>query len=178
MTSIRSATPEDAARIAHVQVETWRSAYRGIVPDAYLASLDVGLRAERWLDLLNSPESILLVGASDETVVGFATGGPIREPVQACDAELYAIYVLPQFQRNILGSCLLIELARRLHAAGFRSMGVWLFQANIAAARFYERSGATLAASREREYAGVLLPLIAYRWPDLGSLCGRSPRGI
>jgi len=35
MLRIRAATPDDAAAIARVQVETWRAAYVGIVPDAW-----------------------------------------------------------------------------------------------------------------------------------------------
>ena len=34
--TIRPATAADAAQIARVRVDCWRSTYRGLVPDAYL----------------------------------------------------------------------------------------------------------------------------------------------
>ena len=46
--SVRPATAGDADAIARVQVETWRAAYRAIVPAAFLAGLDHAERAERW----------------------------------------------------------------------------------------------------------------------------------
>jgi hypothetical protein len=40
--------PGDADAIAHVQVETCRATYRGIVPEVFLDDMDVSERAERW----------------------------------------------------------------------------------------------------------------------------------
>jgi hypothetical protein len=46
MVLIRRAEPRDAAGIAHVHVASWRTTYRGIVPDSYLDALDEPERAE------------------------------------------------------------------------------------------------------------------------------------
>lgn len=46
--TVREATPDDAPGIARVQVDAWRSTYRGIVPDAHLADLSYDERAQRW----------------------------------------------------------------------------------------------------------------------------------
>ena len=35
----REARPEDLPDMARIRVDTWKAAYRGIVPDAYLDSL-------------------------------------------------------------------------------------------------------------------------------------------
>lgn len=156
--STRIATPDDATCIAWVQVETWRTTYRGIVPDAHLADLSVERRAFRWREHLNSADHILVAECGGE-VVGFIGGGPIREPVAGCDAELYAIYLLLKSQRVRIGTKLLIELGRRLDEVGFRSMAVWLFEAN-AAARFYERSGAIRIGAKEREVGACCFRLL------------------
>ena len=42
--TIRPAAEGDAAGIARVHVRSWQEAYAGIVPEAYLASLDVDQR--------------------------------------------------------------------------------------------------------------------------------------
>lgn len=118
-----------------------------------------------WREHLRSAEHILVAECNGE-VVGFIRGGTIRDPLDRYDAELYAIYLLLRFQRSGIGTSLLIELARRLDQAGFKSMAVRLFEAN-AAARFYEKSGAVRIGAKEREIGGVQLPLVAYGWPSL-----------
>ena len=45
---IRSARIEDAPQIAHVHVRSWQGAYRGLLPEAYLDSLDPVQRASTW----------------------------------------------------------------------------------------------------------------------------------
>jgi ribosomal protein S18 acetylase RimI-like enzyme len=165
MASIRTATQEDAPSIARVQIETWRTNYRGIVADAYLAGLDVEQRTIRWREHLESHDRVLVAEQGCE-VVGFISGGAIRESLDGYDAELYAIYLLLKTQRRGIGTTLLIELARRLVDDGFERMAAWVLQAN-AAVRFYERSGAVCVAAKEREIGGASLPLAAYGWPDL-----------
>ena len=48
MVPIRQATLVDAQEIARVQVDTWRYAYKGIVPQHILYALDVGEQAMKW----------------------------------------------------------------------------------------------------------------------------------
>ena len=45
---VRSAELDDATAIARVHVATWRSAYRGLLPDEFLASLSQSHYEERW----------------------------------------------------------------------------------------------------------------------------------
>jgi len=51
---IRRATPSDLAGMARVHVETWKTSYRGIVPDAHLDALtyegDIAHGFGRWLN--------------------------------------------------------------------------------------------------------------------------------
>jgi L-amino acid N-acyltransferase YncA len=168
MISIRTATQEDAISIARVHVESWRTTYRGIVPDAYLDGLNAGERTVRWREIL-SPSERIFVAEEDGEVVGFIYGGPIREPVGDCDAELYAIYLLLQAQSKGIGTALLIELARRLDGDGFRSMAVWVIEANSAAG-FYLGSGAARVTQKQMSVGGAMLDVAAYAWPSLKSM--------
>jgi hypothetical protein len=72
---IRTAGPDDALAIARVHVETWRSAYRGIVSDTYLASLSPVDRARVWRDLVADPTGarfVLVAHDEVDDVIGFA----------------------------------------------------------------------------------------------------------
>jgi hypothetical protein len=52
MMQIREASLPDAAGIARVHVDTWRSAYRGIVPNPVLDEANLGARGQFCTSLL------------------------------------------------------------------------------------------------------------------------------
>ncbi len=165
MFSIREATSPDAVGIARVHVESWRTTYAGIVPDAYLAGLDEALRAQLWSEFLCG-DTTVLVAENQKGILGFAHAGRVREPIQRCDAELYSIYLLNDAQKRGIGSELLKAVARKLLSKGFQSMAVWVLERNPSRA-FYAKTGAKLATSKVIEIGGVRLMEIAYFWPEL-----------
>jgi len=168
MISIRAATAEDAGAIAHVHVESWRTTYSGIVPEAYLVGLDEVLRAKLWHEWLTG-STFVLIAEKEGQVVGFAHAGPNREALERADSELYAIYLLQDAQRHGAGSALLRAIAAVLANRGFRSMAVWVLERNTAR-NFYETMGAHLAASKVIEIGGMKLMEVAYVWPEIRSL--------
>lgn len=164
--TIRKATVADAAAIAHVHVTSWRSTYAGIVPDAYLESLNVDERAQNWEDHLAAQRAIFLVAEDEEGIFGFACGGRLREELAGYDAELYAIYLLRERQRQGTGRSLAQSLVDALLAERFKSMAVWVLEANPAVS-FYKRLGAFQIAQKKIEIGGIQLEELALGWPDL-----------
>lgn len=172
---IRPARPEDAAAIAHVHVEGWRTAYRGIMPDAFLENLAVEPRRRFWHDLLSSPPAHTCMYVAEDAgggVIGFALGGPERTDDPAHRGELQAIYVLEQHHRRGIGRLLVEAVARDLVRQGLASMLVWVLQENPWH-RFYEALGGQRLREREIEIAGARYPERAYGWPDAAALLGR-----
>jgi L-amino acid N-acyltransferase YncA len=165
MVSVRAATEQNAGAISHVHVESWRTTYAGIVSDAYLAGLDETKGAALWREWLTRDIQVFVAEVNGE-VVGFVSGGSMREPLQDYDAELFAIYLLKSAQRLRIGTALLKALAESLNAEGFKSMAAWVLEGN-SSSHFYERSGAVRLLSKEIEVGGVMLPVVAYGWPDL-----------
>jgi len=50
---VRCATLDDASYLAKIHVDSWRAAYRGLVPDTHLKSLDYDRRTEdfrKWIE--------------------------------------------------------------------------------------------------------------------------------
>lgn len=103
MVLVRTAKEQDASAISHVHVQSWLTTYSGIVPDDYLASLNEAERILLWRDWLTR-DILVYVAEQDGEVVGFVSGGQIREPLQGCDAELFAIYLLDRAQGQGLGT--------------------------------------------------------------------------
>ncbi|NYF89270.1 GNAT family N-acetyltransferase [Tunturiibacter empetritectus] len=168
MSVIRVATGEDAGPIAHVHVASWQTTYAGIVPEAYLAGLKETEREASWREWLTLDVDVFVAELEGE-VVGFVSGGAIREPVEGFDAELFAIYLLREAQRRGIGMAFLRRLSEALKERGFASMVAWVLEDN-SSGEFYSRSGGVRVASKEMEVGGVMLPVVAYGWSDLGMI--------
>jgi len=164
---------DDAPAIARVHVETWRSAYRGIVPDAYLARLSLAERANQWRDFLADSTGMRFVLVAHDKVdelIGFAAAGPERSGDPNYLGELYALYVLPSHHRCGFGHRLVQAVAGRLAAAGTRSMLLWVLEANTLAREFYEALGGTVVRGQRIDVGGVPFTEVAYGWSDLQAL--------
>jgi GNAT superfamily N-acetyltransferase len=168
MSSIRLAEVRDAAAIARVHVKSWLTTYKGLVPEEYLASLNEAERVPLWQEWLTRDISVF-VAENEGKIVGFAGGGPIREPLAAYDAELYTIYLLEEVQGRGIGRNLLSTVAEALVRKDHTSMLVWVLEQNPAV-RFYEKTGAEHLMSKQIEIGGVFLSELALGWPDIVAL--------
>jgi ribosomal protein S18 acetylase RimI-like enzyme len=167
---IRDANVADAPGIARVNVDTWRSTYRGIVPDDFLDRLGHTVASVTWEARIKSGTNTFTIVAVDDdagNVIGYVSGGMERSRHPEYDGEVYAIYVLEEFQGNGIGRALLIEGVRRLRALGFKSMLIWVLDENLSGCRFYERMGGAAIAAREIVIGGATLGETAYGWESL-----------
>lgn len=169
MFTVRDATPSDATSIAQVQVESWRAAYAGLIPDAVIAARTVERREAQWAQMLAEPERESVVVGVDEMgmIVGFGACGGQRDPDYDFAGELYALYLRPLAQRQGLGRALVCACADRLLAAGRASMLAWVLRDNDPARRFYERVGGVVVGEKIEMMDGSPLPEVAYGWRDL-----------
>lgn len=161
---IRWATVEDAGAIAQVHVSAWRAAYRGIVPAARLAALDVERIRLRTLGRLGSGERILVAVAGGE-VIGFASLGAGRDEdsVPGRTGEVYALYLAPEHWHRGIGARLLQRALEELAALGYGEAVLWVLAANAPARRFYEAMGFTLDGTAKGIEIGTPLEEIRYR---------------
>ncbi len=112
MMEIRVANPNDAVSIGRIHVETWRSTYEGIIPSDFLESLSYEQRADFWRDLISDPDAtgfIYVADHAEDGVVGFASGGPIRDDNPDYEGELFAIYVIEDYQHEGIGHQLFVK---------------------------------------------------------------------
>jgi len=167
---IREAAPDDIPGIAHVHVDTWRTAYVDIVPAAHLAALSYEQRESRWREILApvGDGRCHFVAENDEgQIVGIATGGPERDGMPGYDGELYGLYALEAYQRRGIGRELMQTIARRLAADGFKAMILWVLKDNLKARAFYEAMGGVLTGEKGTTIGGADLIEVAYGWADL-----------
>ena len=130
---IRDAILADAAAIARIHVDSWRTTYRGLMPDDLLAGLSYERREHQWThDIAASGEGrgcVVVADVADAGIVGFASGGRCRRDWPYA-GELFAIYLAAAHQGRGLGRALLLAVADRLAAQGHESMLLWVLDTN------------------------------------------------
>ena len=165
---------DDAEGIERVRTDTWRDAYRGLMPDSLLDGLGYDASRRRAIMSALPPHQFALVAEDGGDVVGFCLGGRTRTPDDPFRGEIYAIYVLPEHQARGVGRALFQAGAKELVDRGLSSMMVWVLRENAPSRRFYERMGGRHVRDEERELEGVRITESGYGWDDISALAARA----
>ena len=164
--TVRLARPDDADEIGRIQVETWRAAYTGLMPDEAIASFDVAERQRLWREGLARtprPGSATFVCEDADDVVGFATVGASRDEAAEDEGELYAIYVLPSSWGTGAGRALIERAEESLRSSGFRRALLWVLEGNERAERFYRAAGWERDGRKVDDFQGATVTELRYR---------------
>jgi ribosomal protein S18 acetylase RimI-like enzyme len=178
VSAIRQARLGDARAIGRIEVETWRAAYAGMLPDRVLLRMSEQRQTASWAGFLrHRPGDVYVAEAEDGSghLQGFGNCGPQRDPAFAFGGEVYTLYVLPDAQGTGLGRQLLLALFARLVDCGHRSALVWVVRANPARF-FYERLGGKLTMHRPIPVGGHPVDAAGYGWSDLRTVLEREAR--
>jgi RimJ/RimL family protein N-acetyltransferase len=143
--SLRPAQPADAPEISRIYAASWRSAYRGMVPQEYLDQLkDKNDRwAERFRRDLGQGTLCAEMLFKGETPVGCAAYGKSRDDRLPDWGEIVSIYLHPDFYRKGYGTVLFHAVVEKLRAQGYPGCFLWVLDKNLNAQRFYEKNGFT-----------------------------------
>ena len=102
-------------------------------------------------------------------VIGFASCGPARGPIDGLDGEIYALYVLQSQQRRGVGRELVRACARHFVRHAIFGLYLWVLKANRARL-FYETLGGEQVREKVERLGRHDFAEIAYGWHDLTSL--------
>jgi GNAT superfamily N-acetyltransferase len=140
--NVRPATAHDAAAIAQLHVDTWRVAYRGLLPEAEVQSVSVEQRRSFWSSALSKPSLAKVdVAVDDSGIIAFCSYGPTRDQDDDGAAELHAVYVHPDKWRRGAGRLLCERAVHEAIDRDHSAMTLWVVKGNDRACRFYERLG-------------------------------------
>lgn len=141
MAKLREATAADAAVISRIIATSWRSAYQGMIDDAYLARLP----EEYWLPSmrawLDSGRMYGLIAEENGFPVGSVIFGRGRDAGFDSCGEIVSLYVLPEVMGKGIGSALLTAAIQALREDGYAQVYLWAIQGNERAGRFYIKHG-------------------------------------
>jgi GNAT superfamily N-acetyltransferase len=167
---VRAALIDDVNAIARVHVASWRSTYRTLLPDDFLASMTEAGYADRWRRLIGDGSSRIYVVEDEGDVVGFASGGRERAGETGYTGELYAIYVLDGHQGRGYGRDLVRAVAEGIREMGLDDMLVWVLRDNPPARGFYERLGGVYVRAQPITIGSATLEEVSYGWPHLDAV--------
>jgi GNAT superfamily N-acetyltransferase len=170
---IRRAGAEDAAAIARIHVDSWRSTYAGMLPEDMLVRLSSAKHETRWwahiLGRYRRRHYVYVAEHHQEGVVGFVSGGPSRDKELGQDSEIYALYLLDEFHGSGVGRDLFLRLASRLYRECGPGLAVWVLTANPSRF-FYEAMGGQRIATRCERMGTAEVQETAYGWPDMAKM--------
>lgn len=150
---IRHAVPGDEAMLAEIQAESWEAAFSGIVPDEKLKSyLDKQRIAQMYHHVLiegSAHGSLLLIGSHPHCM---AFWGTYREENHPGWAELICIHSLQNRWGRGYGSMMMEHILKEIKSAGLKQVGLWVFEQNIRARRFYEKHGFVLTEEQKNSF--------------------------
>ena len=157
MIDIRTATPDDALGMTIVNVYTWQTAYRGLMPERVIEERidNLPARAQRCRETLQESGNCF-VAVCEGTIVGFCRYGVSRNEAYPEAGEVYALYVLKGYSGTGIGRSLLTAAMAALRNQGHETMIINCLQGN-AARGFYERLGGQRVGERSDELFGVTM---------------------
>lgn len=135
---IRYITPADSRQeISKVYEESWKLAYKGIIPQDYLEGIPEG----QWVSALDSFGWRTLICLEEGNIVGTTSFGRSRFARFDQWGEIISIYFLPEYIGCGYGKALLKAAMSELKKMGYPKVFLWVLEENYRARAFYEAMG-------------------------------------
>jgi GNAT superfamily N-acetyltransferase len=163
---LREGRVEDIPAISRAYAQAWQSTYRGVAPNAFVEGMTEKAAAQIFEQSLrpNAFSYFLYVAEAEGEIIGFTDGGKERSRPEDGQGELYAIYLLKEFQGKGIGRQLFQAAFGQLRRSGLSPVVVWVLEKNPYR-KFYESLGGVLGPERKvLKAGGDPVTLVSYRW--------------
>lgn len=154
---IREAKIYDSKVIAEIIVETWQSAYIGIIDQNYADNLDVLRFIQIMTDNIQQKKEVIFVYEENKIIKGFISGKLLDDDNYQC--EIVGFYVLPIYQRQGIGRLLFQRINEFFSKQNCLTMRLWTLK-GAKNNYFYEKNGGVISDKKilkigDKEYKGV-----------------------
>lgn len=133
---VRYVKEDEAKQIGRIYCESWKSGYKGIIPDDYLDSLTTESCTPKNISIAKN-----LVILDDGVCVGVCNISAGRDISMSHYGEICALYLLPDYFGKGFARPLFEVAVKELCNKGFNCQYLWVLTDNIRARRFYEKNG-------------------------------------
>lgn len=168
--SVKLANTGDSPAIALLHAASWRSAYKGILPDEFLGSALDSEREQYWkkkMSALTEREFVLIAEAKGEPVGFIAV---LDKPEAGAEAFIDNLHARPDMKGKGIGGKLMQEAAKRLAASNRKSVYLWVLVGNTPAEGFYLSKGARIADTGAVVFGGLEVLQRRFVWDTLDAL--------
>ncbi|TWT02234.1 GNAT family N-acetyltransferase [Planomicrobium sp. CPCC 101079] len=152
---IRTGTTEDISSVQEIAYTSWSDTYEGIIPSPVQKSFLDKSYSFPMMEM-RLKKTIMLLAEHEGQPVGFANFTKVDEDG---DAELIAIYLKPEYQRNGYGKKLLSSGLSLLKGS---QLFVYVESKNLKGRHFYETNGFKFIEEFEELFEGYPLQTAKY----------------
>ena len=153
---IRRACRGDEQILAYIQTESWKVAFKGILPDEDLircTNIEKATAMYKGLLEQNKGNGYILEISGKPHAIAY--WDKTREADMDGFAELICIHSLWDNWGKGYGSRLMNKVLDDIYSAGYRKVMLWVFDENMRARRFYEAKGFKKSAMQKENRGAV-----------------------
>ncbi|WP_138205610.1 GNAT family N-acetyltransferase [Haloimpatiens lingqiaonensis] len=142
MYNVRYADVDDAKILGQIHSESWKVAYKGVVPDEVLNNITAEKRQKYFEKALTEGWEEDAIIFKDDKAVGLICIGKCRdEDKEEFWGEIWGIYLLPEYWNMGIGFELMNWGLNELKRRNYKKIALWVLERNINARNFYEKMG-------------------------------------
>ena len=147
---IRNIKKKDIHEVVDIQINGWKTAYKGIIEDEYLDSMNKQEKIDkREKDYMKNG---FIIAELNNDIVGFCRyidNNSLSTEVEKADCELIAIYVKPNLKYKGIGTKLFQYVKNEFIKKEKNKMILWCLKDNEASKKFYKKMGGTIICERK-----------------------------
>ncbi len=128
---------DDRKEISKIYEESWKSAYKGMIPQHYLDSIPEG----RWVSNIDNTSQKTMLCIDNGIIVGTSSFCASRLEQFHGWGEIVSIYFLPEYMGKGYGKHLLQSVINELKKMDYHNIFLWVLEENVRARHFYEKNG-------------------------------------
>lgn len=156
MVEIRKVTGGDEKNLAYIQTESWKAAFRSILPPEMLDRCTNFSKAEAmYRKLLEEKKGNGYILEIDHRPHCIAWWDAAREEAMAGYAELICIHSLPENWHCGYGSKMMDAVLAGVAKAGYTKILLWVFEQNAPAIAFYRKYGFAASGRKQPAFGAV-----------------------
>ena len=154
--TIQKAKIGDEKILAFIQTDSWKNAFKDIIPETDLVECTNIIKAEEMYSRVlrtNYAENFILeIDGKPHCIAGWSKA---RNSEFLDSAELICIHSLCDNWGKGYGSIMMNHIINEVKSAGFKSVLLWVFEKNTRARKFYEKHGFELTDKTQVSYGAV-----------------------
>ena len=167
---IRNATEQDAPGIARVHVDSWRAAYKEILPSEFLACISYEKRTTLWENNIADKTNYIVVSETDDGyITGFGTASKRATNTVANSGDLTSIYLLDEYHGQGIGKLLMKKLFFHFKKLDYQKVFVEVLEDNQTRF-FYEYYGAQLIEKVQLQFGDTVVNELIYEWGNIDAV--------